>query len=508
MGALKQSDRILVVGAGAMGSGIAEVAAHAGHNVYLYDTQSSVLERAVKSIQKNQEFLVDKGKISADNARDVLSRILPLQSLEGTVDVKLAIEAIIESLEVKQAIFQELEEVLGSDAILASNTSSISITAIASQLKRPEKLVGMHFFNPATRMKLVEVIAGLASSEEVLNIVYDTAKNWGKTPVRAKSTPGFIVNRVARPYYAEGLRILNENALDVATIDAYMRDGCHFPMGPFELMDLIGHDVNFAVTNSVFDAYYKDKRFSPSIIQQELVLGGRLGKKVNLGFYDYREGALKPLINELVKQDGNIKVVTNVSNKIINGLIQRLADSRVEVVAGDVPSEQIKVGNAILALTNGDTATKRSDQSKIKNLIHLDCAFDFASSKRILLAKADQCSQESFEGVVGTLQKAGYQVSQIDDIAGMLACRTICMLANEAADSVLQGVASIEDVDTAMRYGTNYPKGPLRWADDLGLKYVADVLNNLSAHYGEERYRISPLIQRKAITGDFFYDAA
>ena len=505
MGTLKQSDNILVVGAGAMGGGIAEVAAQAGHIVYLYDTQASVLEKAIKSIQKNQEFLVGKGKNSVENARGVLSRIIPLQSLSEAINTKLAIEAIVEKLEVKQAIFQELENLLSDDAILASNTSSISITAIAAKLKRPERLVGMHFFNPAARMKLVEVIAGLSTSEEVLNVVFDTAKNWGKIPVRAKSTPGFIVNRVARPYYAEGLRVINENALDIATIDAYMRDGCNFPMGPFELMDLIGHDVNFAVTNSVFDAYYKDRRFSPSIIQQELVVGGRLGKKSGLGFYDYREGVPKPLINELAKQEGGIAVITNASNKIINGLIQRLANSKVEVATGDVFSDQIKIGDAILALTNGDTATKRSGQIKIKNLIHFDCAYDFASSKRILLAKADQCSKESFELAVGTLQNAGYLVSEMDDIAGMLACRTICMLANEAADAILQGVATVSDIDLAMKYGTNYPRGPLKWADALSISYVAEVLRNLSIHYGEERYRISPLIQRKAITEGKFY---
>lgn len=506
--ALKTSDKILVVGAGAMGGGIAEVAAQAGHIVYLYDMQAPMLEKALKAIRKNQELLVSKGKSLPENARNVVERIRCIDQLESAFDASLAIEAIVENLEVKQSVFLKIEEILNPNAILATNTSSISITAIASKLTRPDQFVGMHFFNPATRMKLVEVIAGIGSSEKILSVVSATAKAWGKIPVYARSTPGFIVNRVARPYYAEGLRVLNEGALDIATIDAYMRDACSFPMGPFELMDLIGHDVNFAVTNSVFNAYYGDKRFAPSLIQQELVLGGRLGKKTNQGFYDYKEGALTLMPKKLDAKDGHMAVIVSKNNPMIGGILDRLSAAGIQVQYEDIPPNQIRIGDGTLVLTNGGTATLRSAEEKIKNLVHIDCAFDFALATRLLLARSDQCSQDYFDGVVGTLQKAGYQVSQIDDIAGMLACRTICMLANEAADCVLQGVASIQDVDTAMRYGTNYPKGPLRWADDLSMKYVSEVLSNLSEHYGEERYRVSPLIQRKAITGDLFYDAA
>ncbi len=506
MNALKISDKVLVVGAGAMGCGIAEVAAQAGHVVYLYDTQPSMREKALKTIQKNQEFLVSRGKTSSEQGRDVVARVQCIEQLAQAFDASLAIEAIVENLDVKQSVFNEIEQRLGPHAILATNTSSISITAIAAKLMRPERFVGMHFFNPATRMKLVEVVAGVASSEQALRIVYETAQIWGKNPVYARSTPGFIVNRVARPYYAEGLRVLNEGALDIATIDAYMRDACAFPMGPFELMDLIGHDVNFAVTNSVFNAYYGDKRFAPSITQQELVLAGRLGRKTQQGFYDYREGAIAPSPHALEIKDGHMTVAAHPNHPMLGAILARCSAAGIQVQYEDGPLHQIRIGDGILALTNGATATSRSAAEKIQNLVHMDCALDFALTKRVLLSKSDQCSQDSFDAIVGTLQKAGYQVSQMDDIAGMLACRTICMLANEAADSVLQGVASVEDVDAAMRYGTNYPKGPLRWADDLSLKYVADVLSHLSKHYGEERYRVSPLIQRKAITGDFFYD--
>ena len=341
MSALKTSDKILVVGAGAMGGGIAEVAAQAGHVVYLYDTQASMLERALKAIRKNQEFLVSKGKSSSESARDVVERIQCIDQLESASDASLAIEAIVENLEVKQSVFFKIEEILNPNAILATNTSSISITAIASKLTRPDRFVGMHFFNPATRMKLVEVIAGIASSENVLSVVYETAKAWGKIPVYARSTPGFIVNRVARPYYAEGLRVLNEGALDIATIDAYMRDACSFPMGPFELMDLIGHDVNFAVTNSVFNAYYGDKRFAPSLTQQELVLGGRLGRKTNQGFYDYKDSALALKPQALDVKEGHMTVIANKNNPIIGGILERFSAAGIQVQHEDVPLNQM-----------------------------------------------------------------------------------------------------------------------------------------------------------------------
>lgn len=508
MEAIKTSDKILVVGAGAMGSGIAEVAAQAGHFVYLYDAQADVLERSLKAIQKNQKFLVSKGKSSPENAQNVIERIKCIDRLDSASDAKLVIEAIVENLEAKQSLFLQIEGLMAADTIFATNTSSISVTAIASKLGRPERFVGMHFFNPATRMKLVEVISGLASSSDVLGVVYETAKAWGKTSVYVKSTPGFIVNRVARHYYAESLRVLNEGALDMATIDAYMREACAFPMGPFELMDLIGHDVNFAVTNSVFNAYYGDQRFTPSLIQQELVQAGRLGRKSGYGFFDYKDGAIQQKPYFLENKSGKKAIVVDRHNPILNGLIGRFKESGVKVEYENLPANLIKFDDGILVLTDGRSATARSAAEGLKNIVYIDCAFDFSLSKSVLLAKADQCSQDFFDEVVGALQRANYQVSQIDDIAGMLACRTICMLANEAADVVLQKVASIEDVDTAMCYGTNYPKGPLRWASDLSLKYVCEVLGNLLKHYGENRFRISPLIQRKAITGGAFYDEA
>ncbi|MCB1958481.1 MAG: 3-hydroxyacyl-CoA dehydrogenase, partial [Rhodocyclaceae bacterium] len=268
---LATSQTIAVIGAGAMGSGIAHVAARAGHPVRLFDMNADAIGRGIAGITGDLDFLVSKGKLDAAERDAIRARVRPAGSLDDLAGAALIVEAIVERLDVKQALFADLERI-APDAILASNTSSLSITAIGAALKSPERLAGLHFFNPAPRMRLVEIVSGLATNREIAETLYATAAAWGKDPVHTRSTPGFIVNRVARPFYAEGLKVLGEGAASPASLDAVMRDGAGFPMGPFELTDLIGHDVNYAVTRSVFDAYYADDRFIPSLIQQELVL--------------------------------------------------------------------------------------------------------------------------------------------------------------------------------------------------------------------------------------------
>src|SRR5471032_947806 len=291
MSALDKNSIIAVIGSGAMGAGIAQVAAVSGYTVKLYDTRPEAVSKALADIAKVFDKLVDKGRMSAADAAAANARLHAAGALADVVDAKLVVEAIVENLDVKRALFADLEAIVGDDCILATNTSSISVTAIAAKLRLPARLVGMHFFNPVPLMALVEVISGLATDAAVAQTVHDTAAAWGKQPVHAKSTPGFIVNRVARPFYAEGWRLLNEQAADAATIDAVMRDCGGFRMGPFELMDLIGHDVNFSVTQSVFGAYFNDPRFTPSVLQQEMVNAGFLGRKSGRGFYHYGDAA-------------------------------------------------------------------------------------------------------------------------------------------------------------------------------------------------------------------------
>ncbi len=506
MTALSSEVKVLVVGAGAMGSGIAHVAATAGHTVYLYDTRAEAVQNGRDGIARDLRFLADKGKLAAADADAALARVIPVTELGAARDAGLVVEAIVEKLDVKQALFRELEALLPADAILTTNTSSLSITQIGAALKRPERLAGLHFFNPAPRMKLVEIVSGLATEFAVADTLYATAKAWGKVPVHATSTPGFIVNRVARPFYAEALRVLGERAASPATLDAALRDGCGFPMGPFELMDLIGHDVNFAVTSSVFDAYFGDKRFSPSLIQQELVAAGRLGRKSGRGFYDYRDGAERPQpqVEEAYEGEAAITVVGDLGAAA--PLVARLEAAGVEVRRRLREGEStgagrgwIEVGTARLALSDGRTASRRAADEGEPNFVLFDLCRDYATTPRLTLARGDACSPAGWDAAVGTLQRTGAIVGRIDDVAGMVALRTVAMLANEAADGVLGGIGSAADIDTAMRYGTNYPQGPLAWADALGVAFVARVLDHLREHYFDTRYRLSPLLQRVAL---------
>lgn len=294
MNDLSRDAVVAVIGAGAMGAGIAQVAAQAGHEVRLFDAAEGAAAKGRLAILAGLDRQVERGRVSAQEREAIAARLIIAPSLEALAGARLVIEAIVERLDIKRQLFAALEDVVAADTILATNTSSLSVTAIGAGLKHPGRLAGLHFFNPAPVMKLVEIIAGLASGKTVLDTLYATAQNWGKTPVHATSTPGFIVNRVARPFYAEGLRLLEERAASAATIDAVMREAGSFRMGPFELMDLIGHDVNAAVTRSVFDAYFGDPRFRPSLTQQELVAAGWLGRKSGRGFYDYSAGATRP----------------------------------------------------------------------------------------------------------------------------------------------------------------------------------------------------------------------
>ncbi|MFN9806206.1 MAG: 3-hydroxyacyl-CoA dehydrogenase NAD-binding domain-containing protein [Betaproteobacteria bacterium] len=294
MGALDVSRVVGVVGAGAMGAGIAHVAALAGHRVRLYDVAPDAIARGRAGIEKDLNFLVGKGRLAAAEAAAVLTRVEPADTLAAFADCGLVIEAAAEDLSIKQQLFATLEGIVPDDCVLATNTSSLSITAIAATLARPQRLAGMHFFNPAPRMKLVEIVSGVETDAAVTDLLAATARAWGKVTVHARSTPGFIVNRLARPFYGEAWRVLLESGGDPASLDAVMRDCGGFPMGPFELMDLIGHDVNLAVTRSVFEATFFDRRYTPSLAQQELVRAGRLGRKRGRGIYDYRDGAQPP----------------------------------------------------------------------------------------------------------------------------------------------------------------------------------------------------------------------
>ncbi len=526
MTALNSSSVIAVIGSGAMGAGIAQVAAAAGHVVKVYDTRPEALSKALADIARVFQKLVEKQRMSAADADAATARLRSAASLADVADADLVVEAIVENLDVKRALFAELEGIVGEHCILATNTSSISVTAIAAKLRLPQRLVGMHFFNPVPLMALVEVISGLASDAAVAQAVYDTAAAWGKNPVHAKSTPGFIVNRVARPFYAEGWRLLNEQAADAATIDAVMRESGGFRMGPFELMDLIGHDVNFSVTQSVFNAYFSDPRFTPSVLQQEMVNAGFLGRKSGRGCYQYGEGAVAPQAQaeaaqpkpEYISYTVDPDVAGSGRDPIANALAERLRSAGFKVAHRKAPEARshahgsvevepaaFHCNGAAIYLSDGRSATQRARDNNHADTVLFDLALDFASAKRIALARADQCSLAAYHSVVGLFQAAGFTVTRLDDVPGMAVMRTVAMLANEAADAVNQGVCSAAAADIAMQKGVNYPRGPLAWAEAIGIEHVLSVLQHLAAGYGEDRYRVSPLLRRKQATGARFH---
>lgn len=506
MASLSQDAIVAVIGAGTMGRGIAQVAAMAGHPVRLHDTVEGAVEKALAAIAHSLDRFVSKGRLSPEDKTACLARIRPADTLDALSGAGLVIEAIIEDLAVKRDLFQTLEKLLGDDAILASNTSSLSITAIAAGLERPERVVGMHFFNPPPLMALVEVVSGLGTDPAVAAGTFETAQAWGKVPVHAKSTPAFIVNRVARPFYGEAFRIFDEGYADVATIDAVMREAGGFRMGPFQLIDLVGVDVNLLVTKSVHAAFHGDPRYQPSITQQAYVDAGWLGRKSGRGFYDYGDGAAAAVPHQADAAPAPDAVLIEGDLGPANALADLIEKAGIPVSRQDAgpAGPAIVCADVVIQLTDGRMATARR-HDHASDLVLFDLALDYQLASRIALAPADGNSPASLATATGLFQAIGKQVSVIGDSPGMIAMRTVSMLINEGADAVLKSVTDPAGVDDAMLKGVNYPRGPLAWADSLGAETVTTVLDNMVETYGEDRYRACPLLRRKALSGGRFH---
>jgi 3-hydroxybutyryl-CoA dehydrogenase len=493
-----------VIGTGTMGSGIAQVAASAGHVVKIFDAAPGAIARAVKNIETSLRKNVERGKLSEQAALATANRIVPVTKLKELADSGLIIEAIVEDLETKRELLRQVEKIVPTDCILATNTSSLSVTELAAALDRPERFVGMHFFNPAPLMELTEIIRGLTTDPKTIGTAAATAKAWNKTPVLAKSTPGFIVNRVARPFYAEALRLLSEQAADPATIDELVRESGGFRMGPFELMDLIGNDINFAVTQSVFRASFFDPRFTPSLIQQELIQAGFLGRKSGRGFYRYDKEAPPPLPVFAPRMPSPGTILFSQAQPATELLLKRLRRSfpLASDRSASADSNQLaQVDNAVLRLTDGRTASRVAHELGTPNTVLVDLAYDYGKARTLAVARADQCGDHAYRSAVGLLQAAGFNVVSLKDLPGLAVMRVVAMIINEAADAVHYGVSNQSDVELAMGKGVNYPAGPFAWAAKLGTAMVYQVLKNLGTHYGEDRYRISPLLERSFWSG-------
>lgn len=475
MPALPKESIVAVIGAGTMGAGIAQVAAQAGHKVFLYDVVEGA---AVKSVARTAAALakrVTEGKLDQADCDGIVARMVPAGSIEDLATAALFIEAIAEDMGVKRALFVKLESLARPDAIIATNTSTLSVTAMAAGLARPERVAGMHFFNPAQVMKLVEVIRGMASDPGVLDTIEATAKAWGKVTARSRSTPGFIVNRIARPYYGEALRLMEEGVADPSTLDAIMTECGGFRMGPFALIDLIGNDINYRSTRSVFEAYAADPRYRPSLIQQEMVEAGWLGRKIGRGFYRY---------------DGDGKAPSPATEPKSNGIVTPLP-------AG-WENAPVSLGPVTLMPTDGRRATDVARALKRPVAVH-DLRFD-AGSKRIVVALSEMPA-DLRRDLIASLQATGSQVTVIPDWPGLVVMRTVAALANEAFEAMLQGVADGEAIDRAMRFGVNYPRGPVEWARMIGLERIVAALDAIHADTGDPRYRVAMNLRLAARDG-------
>jgi 3-hydroxybutyryl-CoA dehydrogenase len=497
-----------VIGAGTMGAGIAQVAAASGHPVQLLDLRPGAAAAAIAQTAQALATLVDKGRLSAADRDATVARLGVCDSVAQMADAALVIEVIVENLEAKRKLLQEVEAVIAPSAVLASNTSSISITAIAGGLQHPQRVVGMHFFNPVPQMKLVEVVSGAETDAAVAQGVFDLARRWGKTPVHAKSTPGFIVNRIARPYYAEALALLQEQAALPATLDALARSA-GFRMGPCELMDLIGHDVNFAVTQSVFEANYFDRRYMPSIVQKALLDGGRLGRKVGKGFYNGVPQTASALIEpaaadgEQVADEAPAPTLTLCGNGPLARGLHAWMTQRGLSFGTDTQVKWTgwRLGAAALGVqihvTDGRTAMQLAAEQRCADLAVVDLPLLSDKMNAIAVAFAAGTTDASRRQVRAALQACGWQAMELRDTPALWAARTLCMLVNEGADAVHQGVCSEEGANLAMKLGTNWPHGPFEWLAALGVERVVAVLDHLHAFTRNERYRVSPLLQHK-----------
>lgn len=491
---------VAVVGAGAMGRGIAQVAAMAGHPVLLFDMVDGAAEIARNEILVSLEALEKKGRLSFEQRSQAVDGLRVVKELDDLHEAGLVIEAIVEKLEVKQALFDALEKRLSADAIFATNTSSLSVTAIASKLRDPSRVAGFHFFNPAPVMKLVEVVAGLQSRPAILDWLAAMARDWGKIAVQVRSAPGFIVNRVARPYYGEALRLYEEGVADIATLDLIYTKCGGFRMGPFALMDMIGHDVNFAVTTSVYEALFRDPRYRPALAQQELVEAGWLGKKSGRGFYVHPapEDNVPPVC--LAVQPKPSRIIIQGISLVLSQIAALCRAKGVEFTQRDGPPHLL-VDGVHLAPTDGRSATQWVEDGARENLVLFDQCLDLAGAELIVLAAADQASEDASLRAAALFQALGKSVVVIEDRPGMIVMRTLALLIDEANDAVEKGIASAQDVEKAMTTGVNYPRGLLQWGDSIGPKVLVQALDYLRIATGDGRYRVSDRLRRRAITG-------
>jgi 3-hydroxybutyryl-CoA dehydrogenase len=493
-------DKMGVVGAGAMGRGIAQIAIQAGSIVKLYDTQPSAVAKARDELFAQWDRMFEKGRMDAGAVQACKERLQTADSLQGLADCSLIVEAVVEQLDVKKSLFAKLEAIIRPTAVLVTNTSSLSVTAIAAALKLPQRFAGYHFFNPVPLMKVVEVIAGLKTDPAVCKALADYAVQMGHTAVRAQDTPGFIVNHAGSGYGTEALRVVGEGVANFATVDRILKDQIGFKLGPFELMDLTALDVSHPVMESIYRQYYEEPRFRPSVITAQRLAGGVIGKKVGEGFYRYMDGKAQvapepapPKVAELPPVWVSVRAARRPE------LYQLLKDLGVEIETGQAPSAQAL---ALVAPLGFDVTTvavvERLDPART---VAIDMLVEDSATRRRVLATNPATRADMRDAAHALFARDGKPVSVIRDSGGFVTQRVVATIVNIAAEICQQGICSPSDLETAVTLGLGYPLGPLTMGDRWGPTNVLEVLFNMQTVYGDPRYRPSPWLRRRGALG-------
>ncbi len=489
-----------VVGTGVMGRGIAQIAAQAGSVVKLFDLQPQAADKAKAELASQWDKLVAKNRLDRALAAEHQSRVLTVAALTSLADCDLVVEAIIERLDAKQALFADLEALVSPHAVLVTNTSSLSVTAIASKLKQPKRFAGYHFFNPVPLMKVVEIIAGIKTDAAVCTQLEDYARQMGHTPVRAQDTPGFIVNHAGRGYGTEALRIVSEGIADFASIDRILRDQAGFKLGPFELLDLTGLDVSHPAMESIYHQYYEEARYRPSVITAQRLVSGLLGRKTGEGFYRYPNGVIQttpePPVPEVAEMPP-IWVSPRASRRSELLLLLKNLGAKIETGAASSPQALTLVAPLGFDITTV-AVVERLDPART---IGIDMLIDDAATKRRVLATNPATRCDMRDAAHALFARDGKAVSVIRDSGGFVTQRVVAVIVNIASDICQQGICSPKDLETAVTLGLGYPMGPLAMGDRYGPTNILEVLFNMQTVYGDQRYRPSPWLRRRGAIG-------
>ena len=489
-----------LVGAGAMGRGIAQIAAQGGCQVLLFDAQSGAADTARAAVQEQWQRLLSKGRISEEQLQAWSARLQPVADMAALKDCTLVVEAIVERLDIKQAVFAQLEAVVAPDAVLVSNTSSLSVTQIAAGLQRPARFAGLHFFNPVPLMKVVEVIAGLKTDPALCDALARAVRQWGHQPVQAQDTPGFIVNHAGRGYNTEALRIVGEGIADFATIDRILRDQAGFRLGPFELMDLTALDVSHPVMEAIYRQYYDEPRYRPSVITAQRLAGGVVGKKAGQGFYRYDNGRAQ-VPPEPPVPDVAVLPPVWVSPQATRraALCALLHTLGAELETHATPSAQALIVVAPLGLDVSAAAV--AEHLDATRTVGIDLLIDDSATQRRVLATNPATRADMRAAAHALFARDGKAVSVVRDSGGFVTQRVLATIVNIAADICQQRICTPQDLETAVTLGLGYPQGPLALGECWGAERVLQVLENLQTVYGDPRYRPSPWLRRRALLG-------